>query len=51
MEKGVPFLCETFPGLDHGVGPGTGAAAEGWIDRAVSFWLEQRQLRQNLLSQ
>jgi acetyl esterase/lipase len=46
-EKGVPFFLETFPGIDHGVGPGTGTAAEGWIDRAVSFWLEQRQQRQN----
>lgn len=42
-EKGVPFRLETFPGIDHGVGPGTGTAAEGWIDRAVDFWLEQKQ--------
>lgn len=27
--------------LDHGVGPGTGTAAEGWIERAASFWHEQ----------
>lgn len=39
---GVPFHCEIFPGVDHGVGPGSGTAAEGWIDRAISFWLGQR---------
>jgi acetyl esterase/lipase len=39
MERvGVPFRCEIFPGVDHGVGPGTGTAAEGWIDRAAAFW-------------
>jgi len=32
------FQCETFPGVDHGVGPGTGTAAEGWLNRAVDFW-------------
>ena len=42
LEKaGVPYQCDIFPGVDHGVGPGTGTAAEGWIDRAVSFWLER----------
>ena len=38
---GVPFRCEIFPGVDHGVGPGSGTAAEGWIERAVEFWREQ----------
>lgn len=37
-EAGVPYVCEIFPGVDHGVGPGTGTAAEGWIAHAVSFW-------------
>ena len=42
LEKaGVPCRCEIFPGVDHGVGPGTGTAAEGWITRAVAFWREQ----------
>lgn len=36
--KEVPFHCEIFPGVEHGVGPGTGTAAEGWIDHAVDFW-------------
>lgn len=27
-----------YPGVEHGVGPGTGTAAEGWINKAVAFW-------------
>lgn len=38
---GVAYQCEIFPGVDHGVGPGTGTAAEGWIRHAVDFWLAQ----------
>ena len=42
LEKaGVPCCCEIFPGVDHGVGPGTGTAADGWIQKAVAFWKEQ----------
>jgi len=42
LEKaGVPYCCDIFPGVDHGVGPGTRTAAEGWIERAVDFWREQ----------
>ena len=40
-EAGVPLRCEIIPGVDHGVGPGTGTAAEGWIGRAVDFWRAQ----------
>lgn len=40
---GVPFRCEIFPGAEHGIGPGTGTSAEGWIDQAVDFWLAQRK--------
>lgn len=36
---GVPYQCEIYPGVDHGVGPGTGTAAQGWIDKAAAFWL------------
>jgi acetyl esterase/lipase len=39
---GVPCRCEIFPGVDHGVGPGTGTAAEGWIDHAAAFWRGQK---------
>ena len=42
LEKaGVPYQCEIFPGVDHGVGPGTETAAEGWINHAVTFWKQQ----------
>lgn len=42
LEKaGVPVCCEIFPGTDHGIGPGTGTAAEGWIGHAVDFWRDQ----------
>ncbi len=40
--KGVPYRCEIFPGVEHGVGPGTGTAAEAWIEHAVQFWKEQK---------
>ena len=39
--EGVTYRCEVYPGVDHGVGPGTGTAAEGWIARAVEFWRAQ----------
>ena len=39
---GVKLRCEVFSGVDHGVGPGTGTAAEGWMDSAVAFWKESR---------
>lgn len=43
LEKaGVLYECEIFPGVDHGIGPGTGTAAEGWIKKAVAFWMQQR---------
>ena len=43
LEKAdVPYQCEIFPGVDHGVGPATGTAAEGWIERAAAFWMQQR---------
>ena len=40
LEKaGIRSRCDIFPGVIHGVGPGTGTNAEGWIDKAVEFWL------------
>ena len=41
-KAGIPYKCEVFPGVDHGVGPGTGTAAEGWILHAVQFWMDQK---------
>ena len=38
---GSPCEYETFPGVSHGVGLGTDTPAEGWLERAVSFWQEQ----------
>ena len=38
-ENGTDAEFEVFDGLAHGFGLGTGTAAEGWIDRAVRFWL------------
>ena len=39
---GVPVKIEVFPNVVHGVGPGTGTAAEGWMDRAIEFWMLQK---------
>ncbi|MBI5722295.1 MAG: alpha/beta hydrolase [Burkholderiales bacterium] len=35
---GVMVAYRKVPGLGHGFGPGTGTAAQGWIDDAVRFW-------------
>lgn len=42
LEKNrIPYRCHIYEGVDHGVGPGRGTEAEGWIDDAVSFWKQQ----------
>ena len=38
---GIPTEFHCYPGLGHGFGLGTGTAAEGWLDDAVSFWEAQ----------
>ena len=38
-EAGVDYKCETFPEVDHGVGPASGTAAQVWMNNAVTFWL------------
>lgn len=35
----VVCQCEIFKDVVHGVGPGTGTSAEGWIEHAAKFWL------------
>ncbi len=40
-EKGIDAEIEIFEGLPHGFGLGTKTVAEGWLDRAVSFWEKQ----------
>ena len=39
--SGTDAMIEVFPGLGHGFGLGTHTKAEGWIDRAVTFWENQ----------
>lgn len=41
QKVGVPVKIEIFPNVVHGVGPGTGTSAEGWINKAVDFWMSQ----------
>lgn len=36
--NGTDAMIEVFQGLPHGFGLGTGTAAEGWIENAVTFW-------------
>lgn len=38
QDNGTDAEIEVFEGLRHGFGLGEGTVAEGWIDRAVSFW-------------
>lgn len=38
QNQGTDAEVEVFDGLRHGFGLGEGTVAEGWIDRAVSFW-------------
>lgn len=40
---GVDTEFHHYPGLGHGFGLGIGTAAEGWIDRAISFWEKQME--------
>ena len=37
----VPVAYDIFPNAGHGIGPGTGTSAEGWIEKAVRFWRGQ----------
>ena len=39
LEKnGIPCQCIEYPGVEHGVGIGTGLPCEGWLEKAVAFW-------------
>lgn len=42
-EHNIPHICTIFPEVKHGVGPATGTSAEGWINKAVEFWLGNKQ--------
>ena len=32
------MICKS---VDHGAGPATETEAQGWIDKAVEFWLQE----------
>lgn len=40
-DAGIPTQFDLYQGIGHGFGLGTGTAADGWIDRAISFWEAQ----------
>lgn len=42
QNNGTNAEIEVFDGLRHGFGLGEGTVAEGWINRAVSFWEQKR---------
>ena len=37
-EHNIPHELKIYENVDHGVGPGTGTSAEGWINEAIEFW-------------
>lgn len=38
---GIDTEFESFLGLSHGFGLGTGTVAEGWMKNAIAFWEKQ----------
>lgn len=40
-QAGVAVQFEEYPGIDHGVGLGTGTVCEEWFRKAVAFWLNR----------
>lgn len=41
-EKGIPHRYIEYHGVEHGTGIGQGLPCEGWFEKAVAFWDEQR---------
>ena len=39
---GIPTEVQVYEDLRHGFGAGYGTKAEGWIEDAVAFWMENR---------
>jgi len=39
QNNGTAAEIEVFNGLPHGFGLGTGTVAEGWINNAIEFWI------------
>lgn len=46
QKAGVPCVAREYPGVDHGVGLGTGLICEGWLQEAVDFWRQQENARE-----
>jgi len=42
-KNNVPVKSLICRNVDHGVGPATGTEAQGWIDKAVEFWLKEER--------
>lgn len=38
----IPCACIEYAGVGHGVGIGKGLPCEGWFEKAVAFWEQQR---------
>ena len=38
----IPSMCMEYAGVDHGIGIGKGLPCEGWFEKAVAFWEQQR---------
>ena len=41
-QAGIPHESTIYHGVMHGAGPATGTPAEGWVQKAVSFWRKQK---------
>ena len=39
-ENNVPYVLREYKNVEHGAGLGRGLPCEGWIEEAVSFWME-----------
>ena len=41
-ENGISCVCIEYAGVDHGIGIGKGLPCEGWFEKAVAFWEQNR---------
>ena len=42
-KQNIPHEFVEYPGIDHGVGLGSGSCCENWFERAVAFWQKQKK--------
>ena len=40
-ENNVPYVLREYKNVEHGAGLGRGLPCEGWIEEAISFWMER----------